>query len=159
MTTAIYPGTFDPVTNGHLDVMERAGHIFDKVIVAVAENLEKGPMFDVEERLQFIRENAPGNGQYEFTSYSCLLVDFAQQVNAQAIVRGLRAVSDFEYEFQMTLMNRHLDDGMETIFLMPSQDFFFTSSSLIKQVARYNGDISYLVPKSVAAALAKKFGR
>ncbi len=158
MRTAIYSGTFDPVTNGHLDVLFRASHIFDNTIIAVAESEEKLPLFDLAERIQLIEENIAERHNVKVSSFRGLLVDYAKEMGVSAIVRGLRAISDFEFEFQMTQMNRHLDDELETIFLMPKQDYFFTSSSLIKQVARYEGKIDSLVPVNVARALNKKFG-
>jgi pantetheine-phosphate adenylyltransferase len=158
MSVAIYPGTFDPVTCGHLDILSRATHIFDKVIIAVASSDEKKPLFSMDERVRLIKENISGNPCLEVASFDCLLVDFARQMGVQAIVRGLRAVSDFEFEFQLTQMYRHLDGDLETIFLMPIQDYFFTSSGVIKQVARYHGNIERLVPPNVVDALARKFG-
>ena len=158
MSVAIYPGTFDPVTCGHLDILSRATHIFDKVIIAVASSDEKNPLFSMDERVRLIKENITGNPRLEVASFDCLLVDFARQMGVQAIVRGLRAVSDFEFEFQLTQMYRHLDGDLETIFLMPTQDYFFTSSGVIKQVARYHGNIERLVPPNVVDALAGKFG-
>ncbi len=158
MKSAIYPGTFDPVTNGHLDVLSRACLIFDKVIVAVAANPDKQPLFSIEERLTLIRENLPQDLNVEVHSFDGLLVDTAKEFDATAIIRGLRAISDFEFEFQMTHMNRKLNPDIETIFFMPNEVYFFTSSSLVKDVARHKGDISQLVPPSVAKALAKRFG-
>lgn len=158
MKTAIYPGTFDPVTNGHLDVLSRACRIFDKVIIAVAANPDKQPLFSIEDRLTLIRENLPQDLNVEVHSFDGLLVNSARDFKVTAIIRGLRAISDFEIEFQMTHMNRELNADIETIFFMPNEVYFFTSSSLIKDVARHKGDISKLVPPSVAKALAKRFG-
>ena len=158
MKTAIYPGTFDPVTNGHLDVLSRACRIFDKVIIAVAANPDKQPLFSIEDRLTLIRENLPQDLNVEVHSFDGLLVNSARDFKATAIIRGLRAISDFEIEFQMTHMNRELNADIETIFFMPNEVYFFTSSSLIKDVARHKGDITKFVPPSVAKALAKRFG-
>ena len=158
MKTAIYPGTFDPVTNGHLDVLKRACRIFDKVIIAVAANPDKEPLFSIEDRLTLIRENLPPDLNVEVHSFDGLLVDTAKEFDATAIIRGLRAISDFEFEFQMTHMNRELNPDIETIFFMPNEVYFFTSSSLIKDVARHGGDITKFVPPSVAKALTKRFG-
>ena len=157
MNTAIYPGTFDPVTNGHLDVLVRACRLFDRVIIAVAPSEEKTPLFTLEERLELIRVNLPLSLNAEASAFHGLLVDYARSVGAKTIVRGLRAVSDFELEFQMTQMNRRLARDLETIFLMPSQDYFFTSSRLIRQVARFSGDVGDFVPANVAQALKRKF--
>ena len=157
MNTAIYPGTFDPVTYGHLDIIERACNIFEKVFIAVALNDEKGPLFSIEERLKFICDNLPDKANVEVCSFHGLLVGYAKEVGAKTIVRGLRAVSDFEIEFQMTQMNRHLDEEVETIFLMPRQEYFFTSSRLIKQVASYGGEIERLVPENVLRSLKERF--
>ena len=157
MNTAIYPGTFDPITYGHLDIVERACNIFDKVFIAVALNEEKGPLFSLEERQELIRTNLPDNANIEVCSFNTLLVVYAKEVGAKTIVRGLRAVSDFEFEFKLTQMNRHLDDEVETIFLMPRQEYFFTSSRLIKQVARLGGEIDRLVPDNVSRSLKERF--
>ncbi|MCC5833330.1 MAG: pantetheine-phosphate adenylyltransferase [Opitutales bacterium] len=154
---AIYPGTFDPITNGHLDIMRRAARIFDKIVIGVAPNHPKGPLFPVEERIELIRENVTDINA-EVRSFEGLVVDFARDVGAIALIRGLRAVSDFEYEFQMTQMNRDLDDGIETIFFMPGARYFFTSSNLIKQVAYYNASrIEKFIPANVAKALHKRY--
>ena len=157
MNTAIYPGTFDPITHGHLDIIERACNIFDKVFIAVALNEEKRPLFSLEERQEMIRTNLSDNVKLEVCSFNILLVRSAKEVGANTIVRGLRAVSDFEFEFKLTQMNRHLDDEVETIFLMPRQEYFFTSSQLIKQVARLGGEIDRLVPKNVSLSLKERF--
>lgn len=157
MKTALYPGTFDPITNGHLDVLHRASVFFERVIVAVAANDPKGPLFEVEERVRLVRENVDP-ARIEVRELRGLVVDFARSVGAQALVRGLRAISDFEYEFQMAQMNRNLDESIETIFLMPNEEYFYTSSNLIKQVARYTGRETGLVPPNVQKALRAKFG-
>lgn len=157
---AVYPGTFDPVTNGHLDILTRACKLFDEVILAVAPNTGKGPLFEVEERMDFMRKaiRELGLDNARVQAFDGLLVDFAKSTGAIALVRGLRAVSDFEFEFQMTQMNRDLSPELETIFLMPTADYFFTSSSIVKQVARYDPErIGRFVPLHVAAALKKRF--
>ena len=155
MKLAIYPGTFDPVTYGHLDVMDRARRIFDNLVVAVAQNKEKKPLFSVEERLEMIRGNLGNRPGIEATAFEGLLIDFARETGATALIRGLRALSDFEYEFQMALMNRRLYGEMETLFLMPHESYSYTSSRLIKQVSRFGGDISHFVPPNVADALSR----
>jgi pantetheine-phosphate adenylyltransferase len=158
MSIAIYPGTFDPITNGHLDILTRACRIFDKVIVAVAPNPGKKPLFSVEERMRFVQANVE-DLNVEVTQFSGLIVDYAHSVGAKALIRGLRAVSDFEFEFQMTQMNRDLDPEVETIFLMPGSRYFFTSSTLMKQVSYYDPErVAKFVPLNVAAGLKKKFG-
>jgi pantetheine-phosphate adenylyltransferase len=155
--TAIYPGTFDPVTNGHLDILRRACKIFDHVVIAVAPNLPKQPLFSADERIELIRANIDGLNA-EIRTFDGLVVDFARAAGAIALIRGLRAISDFEFEFQMTQMNRDLDPDIETIFLMPGSRYFFTSSNLMKQVAYYDPSrIEKFVPLNVAAALRKKF--
>lgn len=148
--TAIYPGTFDPVTNGHIDVLRRAAKMFDEVIVAVAPNAGKGPLFDVDTRVRLFAENLADMPNVEVRKFDDLTVDFAREHNAVAIIRGLRAVSDFEFEFQLAQMNRHLDGVVETIFLMPSHKYFYTSSTIIKQVAAYAPErVSEFVPQNV----------
>lgn len=145
------------MTNGHLDILHRAAHIFDKVIVGVAPNLAKSPLFTVEERIELIEQNLT-DPNIVVTLFEGLVVDFARAQNATVLIRGLRAVSDFEFEFQMTQMNRDLDPGIETIFLMPSASYFFTSSTLMKQVSFYDPErIEKFVPLNVAAALKRKF--
>lgn len=157
MRRALYPGTFDPVTNGHLDILRRATQLFDEVVVAVAPNTHKSPMFTVEERIQLMEENV-GELNVRVTCFDGLLVDFARRMAATVLIRGLRAVSDFEFEFQMTQMNRDLDPEIETIFLMPGARYFFTSSSLMKQVAYFDtARVSKFVPDNVAAALRERF--
>lgn len=153
MRICIYPGTFDPVTNGHLDVVARAARLFDKIIVAVADNPGKGPLFTVDERLKLIGENIAPYPNVVVDHFSGLLVDFARTTGATAIIRGLRALSDFEFEFQMALMNRHLDNGIETIFVMTKDAYSYTSSRLVKQVSRYGADIAPFVPANVLTAL------
>jgi pantetheine-phosphate adenylyltransferase len=156
MRRAIYPGSFDPVTNGHLDVIERACTLFDEVIVAVAINDQKQPLFAPDERLAMLR-NAITNDNVRVAPMEGLLVEFAASENAHAVVRGLRAISDFEFEFQMALMNRKLDPEIETIFLMPKEEYTYLSSRIVKEIAKLGGDVSAFVPRPVAKALAKKF--
>ena len=149
MTTAIYPGSFDPVTVGHLDIIKRAARLFDRVIVAVLVNVEKKPWFTIEERTELLRKAASGIENVEVASFDGLLVDFAARQNASAIVKGLRAVSDFEYEFQMALTNRKLDNDIETVFLTSSAENTYLSSSIVKQVGLLGGDISSFVPDCI----------
>jgi pantetheine-phosphate adenylyltransferase len=156
MRTAIYPGSFDPLTNGHLDVIERAVKLFDRVVVAVAKNESKLPMFSLEERLDLVRQSIKNIPSAEADSFDSLLVDYVERRNAQAIVRGLRAISDFEFEFQLALMNRKLNEKIETIFMMPKDTYTFLSSRIIKEIARLGGDISSFVPAHVRAALIEK---
>jgi pantetheine-phosphate adenylyltransferase len=156
MRTAIYPGSFDPLTNGHLDVIERAVKLFDRVVIAVAKNDSKNPLFTLEDRLSMVRETIKNMPNVEADSFDCLLVDYVKQRNAQAIVRGLRAISDFEFEFQLALMNRKLNEKVETIFMMPKDTYTFLSSRIIKEIARLHGDISAFVPAHVQAALKSK---
>ena len=159
MAIALYPGTFDPVTLGHLDVLSRASRLFEKVIVAVASgNSAKSTMFSPEERVKMVRENIADFPNVTVELFDGLLVEHARQRGAKVLVRGLRVISDFEYEFQMAQMNRHLDSSLETIFLMPSQKYFFTSSQLIKQVHRYGGQETGLVPENVRLALKERSG-
>ncbi len=155
---AVYPGSFDPITRGHEDLISRSLRFADKVIVAVAVNATKQPLFSPEERVVLIRE-AVSHAAVEVRSFEGLLVDFARRVGATVIVRGLRAVSDFEYEFQMALMNRNLEPALETVFLVPAFDLTYLSSSLVREVARYGGDVSQLVHPTVLKALKQKFGK
>jgi len=156
MRRAIYPGSFDPVTNGHLDVIERARKLFDEVIVAVANNEEKQPLFTLDERLAFLQQTVGRIDSIRIAHFDGLLVDFARHQGAVAVVRGLRAVSDFEFEFQMALMNRKLQGAVETIFLMPKEEYTYLSSRIIKEIAQLGGDVSSFVPGIVATALSGK---
>ena len=157
MTRAIYPGSFDPVTLGHIDVIQRALRLFDEVIVAAAPSEGKQPLFAIEERLDLIRKSLPGEKRLRIKKIDGLLVDFVTAEEARVVIRGLRAVSDFEFEFQMALMNRRLAPGVETIFLMPKEDYSYISSRIVKEVARLGGDVSGVVAPPVAEALRKKF--
>lgn len=157
MRTVIYPGTFDPVTNGHVDVIERAAGLFDRVIVAIAQNMQKTPLFSVEERKEMIIKSTMHLSNVEVDSFGGLLVDYALQRGAQAIIRGLRAVSDFEYELQMALMNRRLARDVVTVFLMPNEKYTYLNSSIVREVARCGGDVSSFVPAFVESKLKEKF--
>ena len=157
MRTAIYPGSFDPLTNGHLDVVQRAAKLFDRVVLAVAQNEGKHPLFTLNERLALVRKSIAHLSNVEADSFDSLLVEYVVSRKAQAIVRGLRAVSDFEFEFQLALMNRKLNENIETIFMMPKDTYTFLSSRIVKEIARLGGDVSSFVPAPVQAALAKKF--
>jgi pantetheine-phosphate adenylyltransferase len=159
MKRAIYPGSFDPVTNGHLDVVERARKLFDEVIVAVAHNDEKQPLFSLEDRLDFLRQTVGKIDNVRVARFDGLLVEFARTEKANAVIRGLRAVSDFEFEFQMALMNRKLENNVETIFLMPKEEYTYLSSRLVKEIARLGGNVSKFVPAIVAASLDERFKR
>lgn len=159
MRTVIYPGSFDPLTNGHLDVIQRAAKLSDQVVVAVATNESKKPLFTVEERLELVRTAIKHLPHVEADSFDNLLVDFAAKRSAVAVVRGLRAVSDFEFEFQLALMNRKLNENIETIFMMPKDTYTFLSSRIIKEIARLGGDVTEFVPDNVRLALARKFAK
>jgi pantetheine-phosphate adenylyltransferase len=159
MTVAVYPGTFDPITNGHLDLIERSLRMFDRLIVAIFDNPMKGPLFSVEERRRLIAEATQGFRNIEIDTFNTLLVFYARQRQAQVIVRGLRAIADFEYEFQMTLMNRRLDPDVETVFLTPREEYTYVASRLIKEVVAYGGNVEHLVPPAVVVALQEKFSR
>ncbi len=153
---AIYPGSFDPVTNGHLDVIERARKLFDEVVVAVAHNDQKQPFFTLEERLDLLRKAIGDRDHVRVEPLDGLLVDFAIAQKSTAVIRGLRAISDFEFEFQMALMNRKLEASVETIFLMPKEEYTYLSSRIVKEIGRLGGDISQFVPACVAEAFGKK---
>lgn len=159
MRTAICPGSFDPLTNGHLDVIQRATKLFDRVIVAVARNEAKQPFFTLEERMALTTEAVKHMPSVEVDSFDCLLVEFAERMKAQAVVRGLRAVSDFEFEFQLALMNRNLNERVETIFMMPKDTYSYLSSRMIKEIARLGGEVSAFVPPHIRYALEARFGR
>ena len=157
MRTAIYPGSFDPLTNGHLDVIQRAAKLFDRVIVAVAKNDDKRPLFTLDERFALVKKTMKHMPNVEADAFDGLLVKYVASRKAQAIVRGLRAVSDFEFEFQLALMNRKLNENVETIFMMPKDTYTFLSSRLVKEIARLGGDVSAFVPAHVQKALTQKF--
>jgi pantetheine-phosphate adenylyltransferase len=157
MKIAVYPGSFDPMTNGHLDILQRSATTFDEVIVAVGRNSSKTPLFTPEERVALIEKSCTMLSNVRVTMFEGLLVDFVQKQGAQFIVKGLRAVSDFESEFQMGLANRKLSPQIETIFLMTSQEYLFLSSSIVKEVSRLQGDISHFVPLPVQQALEERF--
>jgi pantetheine-phosphate adenylyltransferase len=153
---AIYPGSFDPLTNGHVDIIERGARIFDSIIVAILANIEKTPLFSENERVAIIRDVFKNNPHVQVETFNGLLVDYAQRKNAHVLVRGLRAVSDFEYEFQMALMNRHLAPGLETVFMMPAEKYTYISSRLIREVFALGGEITGLVPPIVEDKLRAK---
>jgi pantetheine-phosphate adenylyltransferase len=157
MRHCIYPGTFDPITHGHLDVLGRAARLFDRVTVALALDTTKAPLFSPKERVKMIQPNVAKFPNVKIATFSGLLVEFAVEQEATAIIRGLRALSDFEFEFNMALMNRHLKGHVETIFVMPNEQFSYTSSSLVKQIAKLGGDVGHFVPANVAKALKEKF--
>ncbi len=156
---AIYPGSFDPLTLGHVDIIQRGSALFDSIIVAVLRNVEKSPLFTVEERLQMIKHTFRDRPNVEADSFSGLLVDYASSRKATTIVRGIRAISDFEYEFQMALMNRRLAPTIETVFMMPAQEYSYVSSKLVKEVASLGGDVSGLVPDGVLTKLVERVRR
>jgi len=159
MRLAIYPGTFDPITNGHLDIVERAAQLFDRVLVAVATNSAKTPLFSTAERVHLIRQVVVPFANVEVDSFSGLLVEYAAVRGAQALIRGLRAISDFEYEFQMALVNRKLSNGIATVFLMSHEKYTYLNSTIVKEVARYGGEIDSFVPPLVGERLRQKFAK
>jgi pantetheine-phosphate adenylyltransferase len=154
---AIYPGSFDPVTNGHMDIIKRGLGLFDKIIVAILHNSSKSPLFTIEERIEILQESLKDLPNVEVDTFSGLLVDYAAKKNANAILRGMRAISDFEYEFQLALMNRRLNRKVETVFLMTGLRWIFTSSSIIKEAARFGGDIDDMVPPVVSERIKEKY--
>ena len=156
MKTALFPGSFDPVTNGHIDVIQRACLLFDKIIVTVAINADKSALFGIDERKELLREVCRDLPTVEIASFEGLLIDAMKTFKTDAVIRGLRAISDFEYEFQMAMMNRTLSKDCETVFLMPAPEYSFLSSRMIKEIAMFNGDISHFVPPVVAEALKGK---
>jgi pantetheine-phosphate adenylyltransferase len=159
-TLAIYPGTFDPLTNGHVDIIQRGSRLFDRIIVGILLNVEKSPLFSVSERVEIAREVFGGNPNVEVDTFDGLLVEYARSRRAGVIVRGLRAISDFEYEMQMALMNRHLNPEVETVFMMPAEPYTYVSSRLVKEVVALGGSVTTLVPSIVEDRLReKKLGR
>lgn len=156
---AVYPGTFDPITNGHSDLVMRAARMFDHIIVAVAENAEKSPLFSLEERIDLARRALQPGSNIEIVGFSGLLIEFARNAGAEVILRGLRAVSDFEYEFQLASMNRRLDPNLETVFLAPGENYTFVSASLVKEIARHGGDVSAFVHAETLEALHNRFNK
>jgi pantetheine-phosphate adenylyltransferase len=154
---AVYPGTFDPITNGHTDLVSRAARVFPKVIIAIAESPHKQPLFNLQERIQLSENQMAHLDNVEVVGFSNLLVEFVQQIGGSVIIRGLRAVSDFEYEFQLASMNRHLAPNVETLFLTPDEEYSFISSSLVKEIARLDGDVSEFVSEEVRLAMRSRF--
>ena len=157
--TAVYPGTFDPITNGHIDLIDRAAPLFERVIIGVAESPGKGPALPLDLRVQLARDAVAHHGHVEVRGFDCLLAHFVDQVGAGVLLRGLRAVSDFEYEFQLASMNRHLIPEVETLFLTPAEQYGFISSSLVREISRLGGDVSGFVPPAVADALQAQWRR
>ncbi|TAL10031.1 MAG: pantetheine-phosphate adenylyltransferase [Nitrospirae bacterium] len=158
MKIGVYPGTFDPITNGHVDLITRSLHLFDKVYVAVASNPQKHPVFDLQERVEMVRVVTKDLPHVEVEAFHGLLVHFVREHGAHAIIRGLRAVSDFEFELQVALMNRNLDQSAEAVFLMPSQEYIYLTSTIIKEVARHGGDLIGLVHPEIARRLSARLG-
>lgn len=156
MKIAIYPGTFDPVTNGHLDLIDRGSKVVDRLVVAVLRNLEKDTLFSSDERVEMLREVTAGSAHVEVDSFDGLLVDYARKHNASVILRGIRAVSDYEYELQMAMMNRRIEPGIETVFMIPAEPYSYLSSRLVREIARLGGPLTGLVPEAVEARLRAK---
>jgi pantetheine-phosphate adenylyltransferase len=157
LRAGIYPGTFDPITNGHLDIIERSVLLFDKIIVAVTTNPAKSPLFDINERIEMIETSVKNMANVELDSFDDLLVNYALNKGATAIIRGLRAMSDFEFEFQMALVNRKLSNKLVTVFLMPNEKYTYLNSTIVKEVARFHGDVSRFVPPEINRKLIEKF--
>jgi len=157
MKIAVYPGTFDPITNGHVDIIYRSAKLFDKIIVTVAVNTQKTPLFDLAERVEMIRQSLGNEEKIEVDQFDGLIAEYLKRVNASAMIRGLRAVSDFEYEFQMSLMNRKLNPDVETVFLTPAQEYIHLNSTIVKEVASFGGDVSEYVSDYVRTMLQKKY--
>ena len=157
MKTAVYPGSFDPITNGHIDVIERALKMFDKVVVAVGDNPGKNPLFSTEERIKMIKESTKHLKNIEIDKFSGLLLNYAKKRNSKIILRGLRALSDFEFEFQRALMNRKIDSDVETIFIMTKEDYVYLNSSIVKEIAMFRGNVKPFVPEAVEKKLMEKF--
>jgi len=158
MKIAIYPGSFDPVTNGHLDLIQRALLLFDRLVIAIADNPDKNPLFSADERLEMVKSTVKDLKRVKVVLFTGLLANLAKELEASAFIRGVRAVSDFEFEFQLALMNRKLTPKTETVFLIPSEKYTYLSSNLIKDIARFNGEINRFVPKIVERKLKEKFG-
>jgi len=156
---AVYPGTFDPVTNGHLDLADRGRRHFDRLVMAILQNEDKKPLFSVDERVGLLREAVKGWDNVDVDCFDGLLVDYARRIGASVLVRGIRALTDFEYEMQMAMMNRRLAPDLEAVFLLPSEEFSFVSSRLVREVASLGGEIESLVPDNVARALAERYPR
>ncbi|GGE41166.1 phosphopantetheine adenylyltransferase [Pullulanibacillus camelliae] len=154
---ALYPGSFDPVTLGHLDIIKRGSKVFDRIIVAVLHNSSKSPLFSIEERVNLLKETTKHLANVEVDYFQGLMIDYARERQVNAVLRGLRAVSDFEFELQITSMNKKLDDSIETFFMMTSSEYSFLSSSIVKEIAKYHGKVTDLVPPEVEAALKQKF--
>lgn len=159
MRLAVYPGTFDPVTHGHLDLVERGRNLFDSILIAVLHNEDKRPLFNVEQRVALLTEAVDGWANVTVESFDGLLVDYAQSRGASAILRGIRAFSDFEYEMQMTMMNRKLRPGLETVFMVPNESYAYVSSRLVREISKLGGRIDGLVPPNVVRALSQRWSR